>query len=242
MARLPRNVLAGMAHHVIQRGNNRQATFFMEGDYRLYLESLQLAAERHGCAIHAYVLMTNHAHLMVTPESEQGLSRMMQSVGRRYVRLVNTIHRRTGTLWEGRFKSALIDSERYLLTCMRYIELNPVRAGMVVAPGDYPWSSFKINARGCGSTLISPHPVYLALGQSDSERRHAYSALFDAVLSKDIVNQIRGATEGGEVIGDAGFCRRIASALDRRVVKYAHGGDRKSGSFRDAKGSSTLTP
>lgn len=241
MARLPRNVLPGMAHHVIQRGNNRQSTFFTEGDYRQYLESLQQAAERHGCAIHAYVLMTNHVHLMVTPESEQGLSRMMQSVGRRFVRLINTIHRRTGTLWEGRFKSALIDSERYLLTCMRYIELNPVRAGMVTAPGDYPWSSFKINAWGRGSTLVSPHPVYLALGQSDAERRHAYGALFDDILSKEVVNQIRGATEGGEVIGDAGFCERIASVLDRRVIKYAHGGDRKSELFRDVKDSSTLT-
>jgi putative transposase len=134
---MARNLVPRLAQHIIQRGNNRQAVFFAEADYRLYLDSLQQAATRYDCGVHAYVLMTNHVHLLVTPYTEGGLSRLMQSVGRRYVRYVNSMYRRSGTLWDGRFNAALIDSERYLLTCMRYIELNPVRAGMVYHPGGY---------------------------------------------------------------------------------------------------------
>ena len=141
MARRPRHVIPGQAIHLIQRGNNRQAVFFANADYRLYHEVLEDAALRYGCAIHAYVFMTNHVHLLLTPSTHDGPSRVMQSVGRRYVRHVNTSYRRTGTLWEGRFKSAIVDSERYLLTCSRYIEANPVRAGMVDSPERYPWSS-----------------------------------------------------------------------------------------------------
>ena len=148
MARLQRIVVPGQALHIVQRGNNRQAVFFAEEDYLFYLDSLGRAAENTGCQIHAYVLMSNHVHLLVTPQSEEGPSRLMQSVGRSYVRYVNAAYRRSGTLWEGRFKSALIDSERYLLVCSRYIELNPVRARMVERPDDYRWSSYRANALG----------------------------------------------------------------------------------------------
>ena len=141
MARKPRFVLPGYPRHVVQRGNNRQACFFDESDYRKYLDSLAEAAHKYHCQVHAYVLMTNHVHLLVTPTTDEGISQMMQSVGRRYVRYFNGVYRRTGTLWEGRYKASLVQTDSYLLTCYRYIELNPVRAEMVPDPGDYPWSS-----------------------------------------------------------------------------------------------------
>ena len=232
MARLSRNLAPGLVQHVIQRGNNRQAVFFADGDYRLYLDSLQLAAERYACAIHAYVLMTNHVHLLVTPATEDGLSRLMQSVGRRYVRYINSIYQRTGTLWEGRFKSALVDSERYLLTCMRYIELNPVRAGMVGKPGDYRWSSYRSNAEGKHSELITTHSLYRKLGGSDGERHRSYRALFELDVDQGTLDRIRAATQTCEVIGNQQFRDQIARALERRIEKMPHGGDRKSERFR----------
>jgi putative transposase len=226
---------------VIQRGNNRQSVFFAETDYRYYRDTLQQAAARYDCAIHAYVLMTNHVHLLVTPHAENGLSRMMQGVGRRYVRYINGVYRRSGTLWEGRFKAALVDSERYLLTCMRYIELNPVRAGMVESPALYRWSSYRVNALGATSELITAHSLYRALGQSDEECRKAYSALFEAVMDGQALDRIRSATQSGEIIGNQRFRDEIARAMRRRVEKMAHGGDRKSKSFRKQKKSSALT-
>jgi putative transposase len=148
MARKPRIALAGYAQHVVQRGNNRQATFFAEADYRYYLDCLAEASAKYDCALHAYVLMTNHVHLLVTPNQTDGIARMMQSVGRRYVQYVNYCNKRSGTLWEGRYKASLVQSERYLLVCSRYIELNPVRAGMVTRPEAYRWSSYRANALG----------------------------------------------------------------------------------------------
>ncbi|MGC2047550.1 MAG: transposase, partial [Gallionella sp.] len=148
MARLPRFVLPGQPQHVIVRGNNRSEIFCADADYRFYLEKLQLACDKHGCDLHAYVLMTNHVHLLITPHEEQSLSKALQMLGRYYVQYYNHCYQRTGTLWEGRYKATLIDSEAYLLTCMRYIELNPVRAGMVAHPSEYPWSSYHHNALG----------------------------------------------------------------------------------------------
>jgi len=146
MARKPRVFLQGVAQHVVQRGNNREPCFFAEADYQFYLECLAESATKYACQLHAYVLMTNHVHLLVTPENESSLSGMMQSLGRRYVRYVNHTYKRTGTLWEGRYKSSLVQSENYLLTCSRYIELNPVRANMVETPAEYRWSSYGHNA------------------------------------------------------------------------------------------------
>ena len=137
MPRKPRFKLIGIPQHVIQRGNNREPCFYAEEDYRRYLDDLQECASKFDSRIHAYVLMTNHVHLLVTPMTEHGISQMMQALGRRYVYYVNKTYKRTGTLWEGRYKSSLIDSDRYLLTCMRYIELNPIRACMVIHPGEY---------------------------------------------------------------------------------------------------------
>ena len=147
MPRKPRFNIVGIPQHVIQRGNNREPCFYSEQDYQRYLKDLSDSAKKHDCRIHAYVLMTNHVHLLVTPMVEHGISNMMQALGRRYVYYINKNYQRSGTLWEGRYKASLIDSERYLLTCMRYIELNPVRAKMVEHPGEYPWSSYQANAQ-----------------------------------------------------------------------------------------------
>lgn len=157
MARLPRIEFANIPQHVVQRGNDRQPCFLDDLDYRRYLRGLQEATLDCQCRIHAYVLMTNHVHLLVTPASVGGVSRMMQQVGRGYVGYFNTAHHRTGTLWEGRFKSSLVDSDRYLLTCYRYIEMNPVRAAMVAAPGEYRWSSYASNAHAHSDPIVTPH-------------------------------------------------------------------------------------
>ena len=178
MPRRARIRFAGIPQHVIQRGNNRAACFFADEDYRTYLDSLQQGAERYGCDIHAYVLITNHVHLLTTPADDESLPSMMRYLGSRYVQYVNYTYKRSGTLWEGRYKSSLIDSERYLLTCYRYIELNPVRAGMVKGAGDYKWSSYAAHALGQANELIQDHSCYLALGQTEETRRTAYQALF----------------------------------------------------------------
>src|SRR3989344_2182750 len=174
MARLPRIVIPEQPLHIIQRGNNRLPCFFADEDYRFYLDSLKEASTRYGCRVHAYVLMTNHVHLLLTPESVESPSAALQSVGRRYVRYINHTYRRSGTLWEGRFKSALIDSERYLLVCSRYIELNPVRARMVEQPGDYRWSSYRHNALGQADGLLTPHYLYESLNSDTARRCAAY--------------------------------------------------------------------
>lgn len=177
MPRMPRVVVPGLPLHVIQRGNNRQAIFFRGQDYDRFHTDLRAASERFDCVIHAYVYMTNHVHLLVTPSTRQGISRMMQSVGRRYVRYINDEYNRSGTLWEGRFKSALVDSDRYLLVCSRYIEMNPVRACITDLPQDYRWSSYHHNALGKADPMLSPHALYQALGIGPAERQGISSTL-----------------------------------------------------------------
>lgn len=233
MARLPRIVLPGYPLHVVQRGNNRQACFFSEDDYLLYLKCVSDAAVRYGCFVHAYVLMTNHVHLLVTPTTKQSISTALQSVGRSYVRYINMTYRRSGTLWEGRYKSAVVDSERYLLACSRYIELNPVRAGMVDRPDDYRWSSYHCNALGVLDELVTPHTIYNDLGSSDNERQAAYRSMISACADTVDVNAIRHVTGQGAVLGDDRFLAQIEAVLGRRVSKFNHGGDRKSREFRE---------
>ena len=173
MSRKPRFQLVGVPQHVIQRGNNREPCFHGAEDCQRYLGDLHEAAGRNHCRLHAYVLMTNHVHLLVTPMQEHGMPHLMQDLGRKYVRYINHTYRRTGTLWEGRYKSSLIDSDAYLLTCMRYIELNPVRARMVEHPGEYRWSSYAANAQGQANPLLSAHPLYEELGSEPEARRQA---------------------------------------------------------------------
>jgi putative transposase len=228
MARLPRLVLPDQPHHIIQRGNNRHPIFFADEDYQHYLLWLQEAAEAHGCSIHAYVLMTNHVHLLITPEEEDSIARTVQTLGRRYVRHINHTYRRSGTLWEGRYKSSLIDSAQYLLTCYRYIELNPVRAAMVSHPADYPWSSYHHNANGMDDTLLQQHHEYQALGDTTAIRQQAYRKLFDAHIEQTSLEMIRKNTNKGWVLGNERFKGKIEHQLKRRVSPLPRGGDHRS--------------
>lgn len=223
MARRGRYFLPDQPLHVIQRGNNRGAIFFADADYVCYRDWLAAAAEEYGCAIHAYVLMTNHVHLLATPRAADSLPRMMQSLGRRYVRHVNIGHRRTGTLWEGRYRAAPLDSDAYFLACCRYIELNPVRARMVARPGDYRWSSYRANAEGTADPLIVAHPLYQALGAAPAARQKAYRGLFREALDDAFLDAVRAATNGGWALGDETFRRRVAKAVGRRVAPLPKG-------------------
>lgn len=228
MARLGRYFLRDQPQHVIQRGNNRQAIFFAAGDYRAYHDRLAEAARDHGVAIHAYVLMTNHVHLLATPARAESLPRMMQTLGRRYVRHVNALYRRTGTLWEGRYRAAPIESEAHFLACSRYIELNPVRAGRVAHPRDYRWSSWRAQAEGAEDDVVSEHALYRALGRSAAERQKAYRALFRAALAEEFLDELRAATNGGWALGGERFKRQIAKTLHRRVSPLPPGRPRKA--------------
>jgi putative transposase len=217
MARPPRLELPGVPLHVIQRGNNRATCFFSDADRYFYLKCLAKAAVARRCAVHAYVLMTNHVHLLVTPSEAGAVGSMMQDIGRRYVRIINTIHGRTGALWEGRFKSSLIDSERYLLTCHRYIELNPVRAGMVDHPAAYPWSS---NDHYCGrrmDDLITEYPQYRALGTSQGERQDTFRSLSRQPLRECELQEIRVAINTDSALGSDEFMDTAEAILGRSV-------------------------
>lgn len=232
MARLPRFVIPDQPQHVIVRGNNRAEIFCADTDYQFYLEKLHLACDKHACKLHAYVLMTNHVHLLVTPQEEHSIGKAMQMLGRYYVQYYNHTYQRTGTLWEGRYKATLIDSEAYLLTCMRYIELNPVRAGMVAHPSEYPWSSYHCNAQGQPNGLITPQLEYRRLGKTDDERQAAYRQLFKSHIPESSLNEIRDATNKAWALGNDRFKQRIQKQLERRVEANARGGDRKSEKFR----------
>ncbi len=217
MPRRARIVLAGVPAHLIQRGNNRGACFFALDDYRFYLHHLHAQALEAGCAIHAYCLMTNHVHLLLTPDRADGCGRLMKGLGQRYVQYVNRTYGRSGTLWEGRFRSCLAQTEDYLLACYRYIELNPVRAAMVSHPREYRWSSYRVNAEGKASNLIVPHEQYRWLGRSAEERRQAYRDLFKAALDPDMMSAIRQATNGNYALGSNRFQAEIEAALGRRA-------------------------
>jgi len=194
MPRQPRFHYSGAVLHVIQRGNNRAPVFTCAADHRFYLDCLRDASRTHEVAIHAYVMMTNHVHILASPAHAQSLPRMMQSVGRRYVGRFNSLQQRTGTLWQGRYKATLVDTESYLISCLRYIELNPVRAHIVARPGEYRWSSHRANALGDVDPVITPHPLFLTLGLTDEERRDDYRRMFGEPLAAETVQAIRDAT------------------------------------------------
>jgi putative transposase len=218
MPRRARLAIAGIPWHIIQRGNNRSACFYAEDDYLVYLDHLQQQAEEFCCAIHAYCLMTNHVHLLLTPETNDGPSLMMKNLGQRYVQYVNRTYRRSGTLWEGRFKSCLAQNGPYILNCYGYIELNPVRARMVASPEEYRWSSYSCNGEGHANTLINPHQNYTSMGDSSGERCAAYRDLILSRINEESITQIRQATQGNYVLGDDRFKKEIAQALGRRVA------------------------
>ncbi|RLA50758.1 MAG: transposase [Gammaproteobacteria bacterium] len=217
MPRKPRFNLVGIPQHVIQRGNNREPCFYAEEDYRRYLNDLQVSAKKFNCRIHAYVLMTNHVHLLITPMTKYGISQMMQALGRRYVYYINKTYKRTGTLWEGRYKSSLIDSDCYLFICMRYIELNPIRAGMVNYPGEYKWSSYRANAQGDVDFLLDAHPVYLELGTTCIERQEAYRDLFRHYVDNDTLHEIRQSLNHELVLGRSYFKDKIEEVTKRKT-------------------------
>ncbi len=230
MARLPRYVIPGQPQHIIQRGNNRQVIFAADTDYQFFRDALVEAAEQHGLAIHAYVWMTNHVHMLATPEIDHSISKVFQSVGRRYVQHFNSVYRRSGTLWEGRYRATVVDSEAYLLKLMRYIELNPVRAGMVEHPREYRWSSYRCNGlgeSGAEGQWVRPHREYLRLGRNPAERQSAYRQLFRAAISGEDLKQIRECTHKGWALGGGRFRARVEVLAQRRAASKGVGRPRR---------------
>lgn len=216
MPRRPRLQLAEVPLHIVQRGVNREPCFFAEEAYHCYLHWLEEAARDCRCAIHAYVLMTNHVHLLLTPAADGSPARLMQSLGRRYVQYINRFYRRSGTLWEGRYKSSLVQAETYLLACYRYIELNPVRADMVVDPAQYRWSSYRANGLGLTDARLTPHALYLAQGKDACERAQAYRALFRPHLDAEAATEIRQAIQLGMPIGRDRFAELVCATAGIR--------------------------
>ena len=227
MPRKPRFYVAGAPVHAVQRGHNRSAVFFDDLDYQEYLRCLKLAADDCNCAVHAYVLMTNHVHLLLTPARADSVGRLFQSLGRHYVRYVNETYQRHGGLWEGRYKCNVIDSRAYLLSCMRYIELNPVRAGMVDHPAKYRWSSYAANALGVGNAVLTAQAEYLALGRFPNDRQSVYRTLFDAEVDSDELALLRRALQTGTPLGNEKFKAEIEAALDMKVGFVRQGRPRK---------------
>ena len=223
MPRRARLRLAGVPLHLIQRGNNRSACLFAEDDYARYLRYLGELAREFGCRVHAYVLMTNHVHILVTPEAVDSASLMMKHLGQRYVQYVNRTYRRSGTLWEGRFKSCLTQSESYVLACYRYIELNPVRARMSAHPREYRWSSYRANAGDTHDPVVAAHDEYRRLGATEEARCAAHRRLLDEHLDPVLLEAIRGSTRGNYALGDQRFQAEIESTLGRRARRRIAG-------------------
>lgn len=225
MPRRARIAISGIPRHIIQRGNNRSACFYADEDYQRYLDTMQELTDRYGCSIHAYVLMTNHVHLLLTPKRTDSASLFMKHLGQRYVQYVNRTYRRSGTLWEGRFRSCLTQKEDYVLTCYRYIELNPVRADMVSHPQDYRWSSYRVNGEGKPSSLLRPHSEYLHLGRDEGERGRP-----TAPYSRPTWIWPRPARSGGRptvnMHWETGVSRLKSSACSDGELRLARAADR----------------
>lgn len=209
--------------HITLRGNDRQDIFHCDGDRLRFLSCLEDAAPRYGLAVHAYVLMTNHVHLLVTGRDRESASKTVQSVGRRYVAYFNERYERTGTLWEGRYRSTIVEAERYLFACHRYIDTNPVRAGMVAHPVDYTWSSHHFYALGRPDSLITPHPAILALSADEDRRRKAYVRMFELPLEDKVLDVIRGCSNKGWALGSAEFCDSLEETAGRRAGPIGRG-------------------
>lgn len=223
MPRRPRINLPGVPQHVIQRGVDKQPVFLRDDDCCFFLAWLGEYADKRSILLHSYCLMTNHFHLVLTPPTGEALSGLMQDMGRRYVHYINHTYQRSGGLWQGRYKASFIQSDRYLLSCMRYVELNPVRADMVQAPGEYRWSSYRANALAEEDPLVSPHQEYLALGSTSTERSEAYRALFISESADPSWSLIRTATQQGVVVGDNRFTEQIELRLGHKVQPRPQG-------------------
>ncbi|MDI1294178.1 MAG: transposase [Methylobacter sp.] len=217
MPRKPRFYQPGIPVHVFQRGHNKTPVFFDDEDYLVYLRCLKASADLCGCRVHAYVLMTNHVHLLVTPESSTAISRLFQGIGRHFVPYMNKTYLRCGSLWEGRHKGCIIESEAYFLICMRYIEMNPVRAGMVEHAAQYRWSSYAANALGVDNAVIQPHEQYLALGSTHEARQSTYRGLFALKSDADELDIIRASLCSGTPLGNECFKKQIETMAGRKV-------------------------
>ncbi|MEA3469416.1 MAG: transposase [Thermodesulfobacteriota bacterium] len=223
MPRLPRISPAGIPVHIIQRGNNRQSCFVSDEDHWAYTGWLKEYSTRYSVDIHAWVMMNSHVHLLCSPKSDNSVSQMMQAIGRRYVQYFNREYRRSGTLWEGRFKSCLVQDTTYLLELYRYIEMNPVRAKMVNDPGEYRWSSYQVNGLGKVSDLCTPHQEYLSLGKDSLERQSCYRELFVHQVEGQLLKEIRENTNKGMAIGSDRFKREIEALTGRRLKSKKRG-------------------
>jgi putative transposase len=223
MPRRPRIHLDGVPLHIVQRGHNREPCFFAEEDYQSYLHWLEKALGKTQCMLHAYVLMTNHVHLLVTPKRAEWVPELVMGVGRHSVQYINRAYKRTGTLWDSRYKSSSIQAETYLLACQRYIELNPVRAGMVEDPGFYRWSSYRANALGQEDPRVTPHAIYLAQGAGNKARQAAYRALFRPQMDRAAIEDIRLALNQNQPLGNERFYARIEKATGVRREARARG-------------------
>lgn len=219
MARLPRLTVPGYVHHMIQRGNNRQAIFAEDADYEALLSMLDENARKFAVDLHGYVLMTNHFHLLATPSTPEGLPLLMQAVGRRYVRYFNQRQGRTGTLWEGRYRSTLIEAERHLLACMVYMDLNPVRAGIALAAADYPWSSHRHYVGLRADKLLAPHPLYWSLGNTPFSREAAYAELVRAGIPTPQQQALTDSALRGWALGAPSYVEELQKRTARRLVK-----------------------
>ncbi|MGI1678782.1 MAG: transposase [Cellvibrionaceae bacterium] len=236
MARLPRYYLPHHPQHIIVRGNNGCDIFRRPEDYEYYLLQLKKACDKHHCDLHAYALMANHVHLLITPRTEKSIGKAMQMIGRYYVQYFNQSYDRSGTLWEGRYKATVVDSENYLLSCSRYIELNPVRTGLVDDPASYPWTSYGANALGKTSYLLNPSEPYSSLGETKEAQQSVYRSLFETKLPDSIIKEIREATNKAWVLGDKDFKEQIAGLVNRRTEPKPRGGDRRSRAFKAKHG------
>lgn len=228
MPRRPRIHIDGVALHNVQRGHNRAVCFFDDQDCYTYLGGPGEAVPRERCQLHAYVLMTNHVHLLLTPEHAISVPRLIISVGRRYVQYINNAYGRTGTLWDSRYESSLVQAETYLLVCQRYLELNPVRAGRLADPGDYPWSSYRANALGLANAILSPHPLYLALGEDNASRGEVYSGLFGTALDDAPLADLRMALHQEQPVGNSCFSAEIEAMTGQRRELRKRGRPRKN--------------
>lgn len=217
MPRKRRFYQPGVPVHVFQRGHNKAAVFFDDQDYLAYLRFLKSSADALGCVVHAYVLMTNHVHLLVTPTAANDISLLFQAIGRHFVPYINKTYQRQGSLWEGRHKGHILESEDYFLICMRYIEMNPVRAGMVEHPAQYRWSSYAANAQGIDNAIIRPHGVYLSLGKSPEARQAAYRELFESTIDPGELDLIRASLHSGTPLGNDGFKQQIETVVGGTV-------------------------
>jgi len=233
MPRKPRVSIAGVPEHVIQRGNNRQAIFVDDSDMKAFVTWLKDYAEKYDVAIHSWVFMTNHFHLLCTPLSQSAVSLLMQSLGRRYVQYFNRRHERTGTLWEGRFRSCMVQAEDYVIELYRYIELNPVRAGMVNDPTQYSWSSYQCNGLGKKSSLLTPHPLYQNLGKTNETRQANYRELFRYSVEDRLLDNIRQTANSGLVLGNDRFVEKVETKTGKQLHECKRG--RPAGWCKSAK-------